>query len=85
MRRGKKKSSVDDADELVVAQFFDCWRRCDSCRKLRLVQKNCLPALGTETYSSTVAVVAGTQRHDGEDLASDHVDWRKWMQDAESR
>ena len=49
------------------------------------MQKNCLPALDSDPYSRTIAVAAGTQGHGGANLAADHVDWRKWLQDAGSR
>ena len=57
----------------VVTQMLHCWRRCQRCEKLRLVQEECLPALDDNGYRCRTEV------------ASTAVDWKNWMDGASDR
>ena len=60
-------ASVQELD-----QYRDCWLNCESCKKFRLVRRDCMPAVCPDMFK-------------GSALCPDDVDWKAWMRNAEER
>ena len=71
MNAGLKPVSGDSGAK-ELNQWRDCWLCCSSCTKMRLVRKDCMPAVCPEMFK-------------GEETCPGDVEWRNWMQMAEER
>ena len=66
------KPVSDEKSAKELNQWRDCWLCCSSCKKMRLVREDCMPAVCPELFK-------GAENCPGD------VDWRSWMQMAEER